>query len=132
RWASSSSNQYPFPAHPHPTPHQIFHLPSSAPQEDIKARYYELVRMYHPDSPLSRSVSPETAEARFHAISAAYKILQGKSMDPGSPDIGLRQDYHNLSTAIWKERQRRRAELKVGMDDKWKDRLLLGSVLLVR
>ncbi|EPQ57517.1 hypothetical protein GLOTRDRAFT_137826 [Gloeophyllum trabeum ATCC 11539] len=130
RFSSSSSNPLPFPNHPNPTAHQIFHLPASASQADIKARYYELVRLYHPDSPISRTVSPESAQARFHAISAAYKVLRGKTVDPSSSDINVRKDYHDLSTAIWKEKQRRRAELKVGVNDQWKDRLLLGSVIL--
>ncbi|KZT26766.1 hypothetical protein NEOLEDRAFT_1062507 [Neolentinus lepideus HHB14362 ss-1] len=132
RFDSTHFNPLPFPSHPNPTAHQIFHLPTSASQEDIKARYYELVRLYHPDSPTSRSVGQDKAQARFHAISAAYKVLQGKSTDSGSPDVGIRQNYHNLSTALWKERQRRRADFNVGMDETWKERLFLGSVLLVR
>ena len=36
--AGSSSTSYPFPAHPNPTPHQIFHLPHSASQQEVKAR----------------------------------------------------------------------------------------------
>ena len=36
--SSPSSAPFPFPAHRNPTPHQIFHLPSNAPQAEIKAR----------------------------------------------------------------------------------------------
>jgi hypothetical protein len=31
-------NPYPYPKHPNPTPYQIFHLPTSASQAQIKAR----------------------------------------------------------------------------------------------
>ncbi|PSR73143.1 hypothetical protein PHLCEN_2v10999 [Hermanssonia centrifuga] len=95
---------------------------------------YELVRIYHPDSPVSRALPPETAQARFHAISAAYDALRGKT--PTSPDGGgesAKKAYHNVSTAMWRAKQQRRAELNLGTwDDKWKDRLMLGAVFLVR
>ena len=107
RTASTSANPYPFPANSHPTPHQIFHLPKSATRADVKARCaylhdnrmspcsscafisldYDLVRIYHPDSPAARAggVPPEVAHARFQAISSAYAILSGKR-PAGSPD----------------------------------------------
>ncbi|TBU44981.1 hypothetical protein BD309DRAFT_1072370 [Dichomitus squalens] len=142
RQASTSANPYPFPRTAHPTPHQIFHLPRSATQADVKARYYDLVRIYHPDSPAARAggISPETAHARFQAISSAYAILTGKKSgsltEGGETGDGLggkaRASYHDLSTAMWRERQRRKADLDVGFDDRWKDRLMLGAVLLVR
>jgi len=37
-YATLSSNRYPYPTHKCPTPHQIFHLPQSATESDIKAR----------------------------------------------------------------------------------------------
>ena len=100
---------------------------------------YELVRIYHPDSPTSRHIPPEKAQARFQAITSAYDALRGKTplSDTGEPLQGhvhaRRPDYHDLSTAVWKLKQRRRADLSVGMvDDKWKDRILLSVVVLVR
>lgn len=36
--ASSSKNPYPFPSHRNPTPHQIFHLDTTASDAQIKAR----------------------------------------------------------------------------------------------
>ncbi|KAI0930526.1 hypothetical protein AcV5_007215 [Taiwanofungus camphoratus] len=136
RKASTSSNPFPFPTNVNPTPLQIFHLPPSASRDEVKARYYDLVRIYHPDSPISRSAPPDTAHARFQAISAAYATLSGKAqgastVDSSSSTEGVRPDYHSLSTAMWRARQRKRAELDVGMDDRWKDRMMLGAIILV-
>jgi hypothetical protein len=36
--ASSSSNPYPYPPHSNPTAHQIFHLPLTASQKEVKSR----------------------------------------------------------------------------------------------
>ena len=36
--ARSSTNPYPYPSNSSPTPHQIFHLPLSASQEEVKSR----------------------------------------------------------------------------------------------
>ncbi|KAI0686840.1 hypothetical protein BC835DRAFT_1378184 [Cytidiella melzeri] len=39
RSGSTSANPFPYPTHvARPTPHQIFHLPPSATQADVKAR----------------------------------------------------------------------------------------------
>ena len=102
---------------------------------------YALVRIYHPDSPSARAggVSPETAHARFQAISSAYATLTGKkplsSASDGEAGDGFgreaRASYHDLSTAMWRERQRRKGDLDIGFDERWKDRLMLGAVLLV-
>ncbi|OSC99424.1 hypothetical protein PYCCODRAFT_1373338 [Trametes coccinea BRFM310] len=142
RWASTSANPYPFPTNAHPTPHQIFHLPKDATRADVKARYYDLVRIYHPDSPSARAggIPAETAHARFQAIAAAYAILTGKkpasALDGSGTGEGFdgapRPTYHDLSSAMWRARQRRRAELSVGLDDRWKERLMLGAVVVVR
>lgn len=101
-----SAPQFPFPTHARPSPHQIFHLPLSATQQDVKQRCvchclrrikwpsfmfnllqpsnnsdYALVRLHHPDSPSCRLHTPSPAErhARFQAISAAYDTLRLKS-----------------------------------------------------
>ena len=51
----------------------------------------------------------------------------------GEPIISKAKDYHDLSTAMWRIRQSRKAELNINfIDDKWKDRLLLGTMFLVR
>ncbi|KAI0633765.1 hypothetical protein C8Q77DRAFT_1057390 [Trametes polyzona] len=140
REASTSANPYPYPKNAHPTPHQIFHLPKTATRADVKARYYDLVRIYHPDSPSARAggISPETAHARFQSIASAYAILSGKkpasSLDGSDAGEGAtataRATYHDLSTAMWRARQMKRAELDVGLDERWKERLMLGAVLV--
>ncbi|KAL1661189.1 hypothetical protein GGF50DRAFT_61643 [Schizophyllum commune] len=58
-------NAYPFPTNPRPTPHQIFHLPVTATQKEIKARYYDLVRLHHPDSHNCRHMTPAERHRRF-------------------------------------------------------------------
>ncbi|KAI0824075.1 hypothetical protein BC628DRAFT_1539456 [Trametes gibbosa] len=142
RTASTSANPYPFPKNAHPTPHQIFHLPQSATRADVKARYYDLVRIYHPDSAAACAggVPPDAAHARFQAIASAYAVLSGKKsagsvdgMSAGEgPAAAARTTYHDLSSAMWRARQRRRAEMSVGLDDRWKERMMLGVVGLVR
>ncbi|EPS94893.1 hypothetical protein FOMPIDRAFT_1079253, partial [Fomitopsis schrenkii] len=68
---------FPYPKHERPTPHQIFHLPVGASQQDIKARYYDLVRVHHPDSPHGRDIPQKVRHARFQSITRAYDILRG-------------------------------------------------------
>ncbi|KAA1472887.1 hypothetical protein DENSPDRAFT_839258 [Dentipellis sp. KUC8613] len=133
RHASSSSNPYPYPSNANPTPHQIFHLPMSASQKDVKSRYYELVRIYHPDSPVARVYPPEVSQARFHAISAAYDTLRGRKPGAVADEAGSsrRHDFHDLSNAVWRARQRQKAEkLSVGRDDRWKDSIIFGAIFL--
>ncbi|KIM77395.1 hypothetical protein PILCRDRAFT_825358 [Piloderma croceum F 1598] len=77
--STASSTPYSFPAHRHPKPHEIFHLPLGASQAEIKRRYIDLVRIHHPDSVLCGHVPPAERHARFQAISAAYDHLRGKS-----------------------------------------------------
>jgi len=75
---------YPYPTHPKPTPHQIFHLSPGATQDEIKKRYYDLVRTHHPDSSHARLSTYNSAEAhsRFRSIKAAYDFLQGRTLSP--------------------------------------------------
>ncbi|KAF8194633.1 hypothetical protein BJ912DRAFT_958945 [Pholiota molesta] len=75
-------NPYPYPTHPNPTPYQIFHLPMSASQAQIKARYFELVRAHHPDAHHAAALSAELAHARFRTIKAAYDFLAGRTLSP--------------------------------------------------
>lgn len=51
--------------------------------------------------------------------------------DSGGPEVSPKADLHNVSSAMWRAKQRRRAELNVGMDERWKDRLMLSLVVLV-
>ncbi|KAI0000372.1 hypothetical protein BJV77DRAFT_939203, partial [Russula vinacea] len=122
----------PIPPKSNPTPHQIFHLPLNASQREVKSRYFELVRIYHPDSPIARAYPPDVSEARFHAISTSYDVLRGRraTLDPNSPDETPhpRVDLH----ALWRAKQRHRRDPMEPVDDRWKDGILLGSLFLVR
>ncbi|KAH8096791.1 hypothetical protein BXZ70DRAFT_315658 [Cristinia sonorae] len=132
--SSTSPNPFPYPGHANPSPHQIFHLPPSASLQDVKARYYDLVRIYHPDSPLNRALPPATVQARFQSISAAYDVLRGRSrlLPSGETEpVDRKKDHHDLSSAMWKAKQRKKAELAFAaplISDKWKDRLMLGAI----
>ena len=152
---TTSDNPYPFPAHRNPTPHQIFHLPLNAAEEDIKARCkhaailvileinrispadYDLVRIYHPDK-AGLAVSPDVAHSRFQAIAAAYDILRRKGVAvdgaSGGPSIWAREGGYP-TTAAWRaaSQARRAQELYSGgkIDERWKDRLFLAGVVLV-
>jgi hypothetical protein len=48
RYAHAASNPYPYPTTKSPTPHQIFHLPPSATENDIKARCASPFSSPHP------------------------------------------------------------------------------------
>ncbi|PWN22389.1 DnaJ-domain-containing protein [Microstroma glucosiphilum] len=48
--SSSSSSQLAFPSHlSNPGPYEIFHLPRTASHAEVKDRYYDLVKLLHPD-----------------------------------------------------------------------------------
>ncbi|KAF9650613.1 hypothetical protein BDM02DRAFT_3267830 [Thelephora ganbajun] len=135
--ASKAHSRYPFPTHPNPTPFQILHLPTNASSEAIKARYYELVKVYHPDvvvaslsqdSPTSAEqgvsssatlpeehLTPELAQARFQAVTKAYDSLRKDATE-------------SRMSARRKRYLRARAELRVGDDEKWRERLIVGAL----
>ncbi|KAK0239036.1 hypothetical protein EDD85DRAFT_951248 [Armillaria nabsnona] len=142
RCASTSSSPFPFPGHPHPTPHQIFHLPYNASQQDIKARYYELVRHHHPDSLSCRDLPSSDRQARFQAIAHAYDTLRGKN-----PQTGTRRDWGEYADELQRRKKRwerqqsarynyahpPRYKWESNADDRWKDNMILtiGIVSLV-
>ena len=151
-------NPYPYPAHRNPTPHQIFHLPHSASDADIKARCmfflfrrfmespvhqivwidYDLVRLYHPDKAaalLSTQISADEAHARFRAITAAYDALRRKTalngLQPSAATTSMPNQYQ--TTAAYRAMQRKRQELYDGgaVDDSRTDRLLIAGIVAV-
>lgn len=74
--AAVNSSHLPWPNHQFPTPYEIFHIDQAASQLDIKRRYYELVKIYHPD----KLTNPTPIEnERFHKIVAANDLLCDKS-----------------------------------------------------
>jgi len=107
----SRPNPFPFPLHRNPTPYQIFHLPSSATANDIKDRYFQLVRLYHPDK-VGTSTSSDIAHTRFQAITAAYDILTGKAPSNTSEASGSGSvNVPFQTTASWRAMRKRRQEL---------------------
>jgi curved DNA-binding protein CbpA len=107
---------------------------------------YELVKIYHPDSSVSRTppassgsdapLSQEinTAEARFRAITAAYNTLRkGKSRANSARSVRDLGDSADVQMSDWRKRElRNRAELRVGgLDERWKERLMIGVLFLV-
>lgn len=85
---SSSSHDFPFPRSRHPTPFEIFHLPRTCSTAQVKARYYDLVKVYHPDKAVHLSNSAkgkgranaeaanDEASRRFQLITDAYELLR--------------------------------------------------------
>ncbi|KAI0297833.1 hypothetical protein B0F90DRAFT_1633579 [Multifurca ochricompacta] len=151
--SSSSSSPFPFPTHRNPTPHQIFHLIPGASQAQIKARYYELARIFHPDSPTARNLPVSVRHTRFHAITKAYDILRGKSLHSRPyPDYDSATTSYAAELARqrhqYAQRQayRRRAAAGAGGgfteaeadgvgvsgDEAWKDQVLILVGLIVR
>src|SRR5438552_4483576 len=52
----------PWPKSPNPSPYEIFNLPHSATEKEIKSRYFLLVKQYHPDH------APQTSVDRFRKV----------------------------------------------------------------
>lgn len=125
-YASKSANPYPYPTQANPQPHQIFHLPRNANQEDVKRRYYELVRIYHPDSAVGRHYPSEVSQTRFQAISKAYDILRGKTSSSGEPV----EVTHKVDPIRWSARSRRPHFDDTASDERWKERVIMGAVLV--
>ncbi|KAJ8591198.1 hypothetical protein M405DRAFT_735517 [Rhizopogon salebrosus TDB-379] len=121
---SYASNPFPYPAQTNPQPHHIFHLPRNASQED-KADY-ELVRIYHPDSVVARHYPPEVSQARFQAISKAYDILRGKTSSSCEPIEATRK----VDPMRWSTTSRRPHFDNTASDERWKERVIMGAVLL--
>ncbi|TIB58876.1 hypothetical protein E3P78_03775 [Wallemia ichthyophaga] len=61
------------PKNPKATPFEIFSLPTTATPNQIKSRYYELVRIYHPDKASNEYTHTRTKE--FQSIVKAYELL---------------------------------------------------------
>jgi hypothetical protein len=75
--ASSSATRppprLPWPERANPTPYEIFNLPRTATQTEIKSRYFQLVKQYHPDH------APRAPVDCFRKVVEAYKILSQPS-----------------------------------------------------
>ena len=67
---SNSTSQHVWPSTSDPTPYEIFDLHTSASIHEVKKRYYELVKIYHPDYARS-GYHPE----KFRSLVEANYIL---------------------------------------------------------
>jgi hypothetical protein len=160
RLASTTTTRFPFPTHPRPTPHQIFHLAPNASQSDIKARCklflaqyrifiyslihlfvyldYDLVRVHHPDSPFCRNLPPAERHARFQSISAAYDVLRGvKSHDDAfSHELDrrrrARRRTHRHPVEPDEFLRYSKTWTEESPDDRWKDRIIVCIGIFVR
>lgn len=91
----------------------------------MKRRYYELVRIYHPDSAVARHYPSEESQARFQAISRAYDILRGKTSSGEPVEV-----THKVDPIRWSIRSRRPYFDDTASDERWKERVIMGTVLL--
>ncbi|KAI6040271.1 hypothetical protein EDC04DRAFT_1528330 [Pisolithus marmoratus] len=118
------SNPLPFPRQRNPQPHDIFHLPKSATQKEIKQRYYDLVRIYHPDSIIARRDPPEVSQERIQAINKAYDILRGKNLLQDELETTAME--RRMGPAWTRSRTSRRPYFDdVSADDRWKERFIV-------
>jgi len=127
RTTIARSNPYPYPTTSNPTPYQIFHLlPDSSPAE-VKQRYYELVRLYHPDSAVSKKSQPDPAlrHAQFSAITKAYETMQKR------PANGEVLPDENAGPNPWRRTphvNRRVYHEETFIDDRWKEKLIWAGL----
>jgi curved DNA-binding protein CbpA len=116
---------------------------------------YELVKIYHPDvvsaslsqcSPppgeqivsssvtqLEEHLTQEVAQARFQAVTKAYDSLR-KGKAKGKAHLGANHFTDATESRISAKRKRElraRAELRVGDDEKWRERLIVGALFAV-
>ncbi|KAI1407956.1 hypothetical protein F5Y13DRAFT_173523 [Hypoxylon sp. FL1857] len=74
--AASSDKPHAWPSSPHPTPYEIFDQNKSAPYS--KTKFYELVKIYHPDRHRhvhGHSLSHTARLERYRLVVAANQIL---------------------------------------------------------
>ncbi|KID88366.1 Heat shock protein DnaJ [Metarhizium guizhouense ARSEF 977] len=85
----------PWPRSPHPTPYEIFGMQRGAPY--TKRRFYQLVKLYHPDthdkdalpSSSPQQISHATRLERYHLVVAANNLLS----DPNKRRL---YDHHGI------------------------------------
>ncbi|KAA8646261.1 hypothetical protein EYZ11_000620 [Aspergillus tanneri] len=97
-WPSSSSF----------TPYDLFKQDRKAPYS--KSRFYELVKIYHPDRPchghpLCRDIPPEVRLQRYHLVVAAHEILSDPARraayDRSGTGWSLHPNYSHGPTPSW-------------------------------
>ncbi|KAI0379475.1 hypothetical protein F5Y04DRAFT_259787 [Hypomontagnella monticulosa] len=121
---SNSSNSHTWPTSPQPTPYEIFDQHKSAPYS--KAKFYELVKIYHPDrhhhAP-GHLLSHSTRLERYRMIVAANQILSDptkrKAYDLYGSGWGGIQSMENMYRAA--DRSWRDVPGNPSMNATWED-----------
>jgi len=72
-------------------------------------------------------IIPQRSQARFQAISKAYDILRGKASSAGEPI----EDIRKADPMRWSVRSRRPYFDDTASDERWKERVIMGAILLV-
>lgn len=90
---------------------------------------YDLVRIYHPDSPIARKYPAEIAQAQFQSISKAYDLMRGKSAITG--EVLTNRERHADPARFRPKAPRRPHFDETTGDERWKERVLFGATLLV-
>ena len=78
-------------------------------------------------------MTPEIAQARFQAVTKAYDSLR-KGKAKGKAYLGANPFADNTESRMSARRRRElraRAELRVGDDEKWRERLIVGALFAV-
>ena len=83
------------------TPYDIFKQKPDAPYS--KARYYELVKVYHPDRPcndhpLCKDITQEVRMHRYHLVVAAHEILSDPMKRAAFDQFGVGWSYRTGAT----------------------------------
>uniref|UniRef100_V5EPQ9 J domain-containing protein n=1 Tax=Kalmanozyma brasiliensis (strain GHG001) TaxID=1365824 RepID=V5EPQ9_KALBG len=89
--STSSKPDLSYPTHANPTPYDIFHFPSrTVTPSEVKARYYDLVRVCHPDRHTASSSKSKTqVEEEFKCIVSAYNLLKNPRAKQNYDRAGL-------------------------------------------
>ncbi|KAI1344385.1 hypothetical protein F5Y15DRAFT_110876 [Xylariaceae sp. FL0016] len=109
--SSSNSTSHVWPSCPHPTPYDIFNQQRHAPYS--KAKFYELVKIYHPDRHRVSSgpaISQRERLERYRLVVTAHEILS----DP------VKRRAYNLYGAGWGDVRSMSSDCR-NYDKSWRD-----------
>ncbi|GAA5863283.1 hypothetical protein JCM3774_000841 [Rhodotorula dairenensis] len=79
--------------------YRVLELPKEATRKQIKDRFYDLSRKYHPDAPSTSSDTPEQRTARFQQLSQSYSVLS-------DPDQRRSYDLSRTGSSVSAHRRR--------------------------
>ncbi|PFH57639.1 hypothetical protein XA68_14764 [Ophiocordyceps unilateralis] len=123
RAASVSSDVPAWPRSPHPSPYDVLGMPRDSPYS--KARFYQLVKLYHPDSHACSSSSalpPAVRLERYRLVVAAHDILS----DPAKRRLydlhGLGWLHHGCHSELAPHRQQSEPVRRTQPDPLWRHR----------